>query len=161
MTLSDIEDYNLTSIAVLDCNMHSQITVRNVTLAKAVLSQGLLKIWTGHSHWFFLNPKPFEIAQQKLQHFYNYERNEFSPNFKGVAQKVDLPRPLEVSEGFGRKCKSEAPRAFNFQSCFVSLEWALDSEIQCWIGPWWGSASNQGRLKRHLEPWNFVQSGFL
>ena len=33
--------------------------------------QGLLKIWTGHSHWFFLNPKSFEIAQQKLQHFYN------------------------------------------------------------------------------------------
>ena len=38
MTLSDIEDYSLRSIAVLGCNMHRQITVENVTLPKAVLS---------------------------------------------------------------------------------------------------------------------------
>ena len=38
MTLSDIEEYSLRSIAVLGGNMHSQITVGNVTLPKAVLS---------------------------------------------------------------------------------------------------------------------------
>ena len=36
--LSDIEQYSLRSIAVLGCNMHSQITVGNATLTKAVLS---------------------------------------------------------------------------------------------------------------------------
>ena len=61
-----------------------------------------------------LNPKPFEIAQQKLQYFYNLERNEFSPNFKGVAQKMGLQRSLEVLESFGRKCKSVAARALKF-----------------------------------------------
>ena len=38
MTLSDIEEYSWRSIAALGCNMHSQITVGNVTLPKAVLS---------------------------------------------------------------------------------------------------------------------------
>ena len=33
--------------------------------------QGLLKIWTEHSHWFLLSWKPVEISQQKFQHFYN------------------------------------------------------------------------------------------
>ena len=38
MTLSDIKEYSLRLNAVLGCNMHSQITVGNVTLPKAVLS---------------------------------------------------------------------------------------------------------------------------
>ena len=38
MTISGIEEYSLRSIAVLDCNMYSQITVENVALLKAVLS---------------------------------------------------------------------------------------------------------------------------
>ena len=38
MILSDIEEYSLRSIAVLGGNMHSQITVENLTLLKAVLS---------------------------------------------------------------------------------------------------------------------------
>ena len=38
VTLNDIEEYSLRSIAVLGGNMHSQITVGNVTLPKAVLS---------------------------------------------------------------------------------------------------------------------------
>ena len=33
--------------------------------------QGLLTIWTEHSHWFLLNWKPVEISQQKFQQFYN------------------------------------------------------------------------------------------
>ena len=37
MTLNDIEEYSLRSIAVLGGNMHSQITVGNVTLPKAVM----------------------------------------------------------------------------------------------------------------------------
>ena len=69
-----------------------------------------------------LIPKPFVVAQQKLHYFYNLERNEFSPNFKGVAKKMDLPRPSEVSEGFGRKCKSKAPRAFKFCSKRIPIK---------------------------------------
>ena len=64
------------------------------------LDQGLLKIWTGQSHWFLLNPKPFEIASQKFQHCYNLERNEFSPNLKSVAQNLDLLCPFDVSDDF-------------------------------------------------------------
>ena len=59
--------------------------------------QGLLKIWTGHSNWFLLNPKLFEIASQKFQHCYNLERNEFSPNLKSVAQNLALPAHLKFS----------------------------------------------------------------
>ena len=38
MTLGDIEEYSLRSIAVLGSNVHSKITVGNVTLPKVVLS---------------------------------------------------------------------------------------------------------------------------
>ena len=37
-TLADIEEYSLRSIAILGCNIYSQITVAHVTLPKAVLS---------------------------------------------------------------------------------------------------------------------------
>ena len=47
-----------------------------------VLMQGLLKIWTEHSHWFLLNQIPLEISQQKFQHFYNLRGNQFSPNLE-------------------------------------------------------------------------------
>ena len=39
MTLSGIEEYGLRLIAILGCNMYSQIVVGNVTLPKAVLSK--------------------------------------------------------------------------------------------------------------------------
>ena len=38
MTLSDIEEHILRSIAVLGGNMHSQNTMGNITVPKAVLS---------------------------------------------------------------------------------------------------------------------------
>ena len=38
MTFTDIEEYNLRSIAILGCDVYSQITVAHVTLPKAVLS---------------------------------------------------------------------------------------------------------------------------
>ena len=38
MTLADIEEYSFRSIAILGCNIYSQITVAHVTLPKAVLS---------------------------------------------------------------------------------------------------------------------------
>ena len=38
MTLTDIEEYSLRLNNVLDCAIYNQITVRNVTLPKAVLS---------------------------------------------------------------------------------------------------------------------------
>ena len=43
-------------------------------------------------------------------------------NFKGVAQKMDLPRPFEVLEAFGGKSKSEAPRALKCDTKRVPIE---------------------------------------
>ena len=71
-------------------------------------------IWTEHSTLILQISIPLEVAQQKFQDFYNLGRNEFSPNLKGVAQKMDLPRSFEVLDIFGRKSKSEAPRALTF-----------------------------------------------
>ena len=92
-----------------------------------MLGQGLLKVWTEHSHWFLLNWKLLEISQQKFQHFYNLGRNEFSPNLKGVAQKLGLPRPFEVLDVFGGKSKSKAPKAFKFGTKWVPIE----------VNKWW------------------------
>ena len=47
------------------------IFIIEVALMYGIVTQGLLKIWTGHSHGFLLNPKLFKLAQQKFQHFYN------------------------------------------------------------------------------------------
>ena len=88
----------------------------------SVLRQGRLKIWTEHSTRILLISIPFEVAQQKFQHFYNLERNEFSPNLKGVAQKMDPPRPFEVLDIFGRKSKSKAPRVFIFGAKRVPIK---------------------------------------
>ena len=38
MTLTDIEEYNMRSIAILGCNIYSQITEADVTLPKTVLN---------------------------------------------------------------------------------------------------------------------------
>ena len=38
MTFSDIEEHSLRLIAILGCNIYSQITLAHVTLPKAVLS---------------------------------------------------------------------------------------------------------------------------
>ena len=69
------------------------------------LEQGHLKIWTGHSKLILPNSKQLEISLPKFQHFYNYEKYDFSPNLKGVAQKMDPPHPWEVFNVFGRKSK--------------------------------------------------------
>ena len=39
---------------------------------------------------------------------------DFDTKPKVIAQKMGLPRPLEVLEAFGGKFKSKAPRAFKF-----------------------------------------------
>ena len=88
----------------------------------SVLGQGRLKIWTEHSTLILLNLKPFEIALQKFQHNYNFGRNRFSPNLEVVAQKLDLPRPFDVFDTFGRKSKSKAPRALKFGTKWVPIE---------------------------------------
>ena len=36
MTFTDIEEYNMRSIAILGCNIYSQITLAHVKLTKAV-----------------------------------------------------------------------------------------------------------------------------
>ena len=84
--------------------------------------QGRLKIWTEHSTLIVLNLKPFEIALQKFQHFYNSGRNGFSPNLEGVAQKLDLPCPFDILYTFGGKSKSKASRALKFGTKRVPIE---------------------------------------
>ena len=39
MTFTDIEEYNMRSIAISGCHIYSQITVAHVTLPKAVLNK--------------------------------------------------------------------------------------------------------------------------
>ena len=59
---------------------------------------------------------------QKLQHSYNLVRNDFSPNLKGLAQKIGTLRPLEVLDTFGGKSKFEPPKAFKFGTKWVPIE---------------------------------------
>ena len=89
--------------------------------------QGRLKIWKEHSTLILLISTPFEVALQKFQHFYNLGRNWFSPNLKGVAQKMGPPRPFEVLNVFGGKSKSNAPKAFKFSTKWVPIE----------VNNWW------------------------
>ena len=41
---------------------------------------------------------------------------------KGVTQKIDLLRPLEVLDAFGGKSKSEPPKALKFITKWVTIE---------------------------------------
>ena len=41
---------------------------------------------------------------------------------QGVTKKMDPPHPFEVLDIFGRKSKSEAPRAFKFGPKRVPIE---------------------------------------
>ncbi len=59
------------------------------------IDQGRLKIWTEHSTLILLISKPFDVVLPKFQHVYNLEKNEFSPNLEGVAQKMGPPRPFQ------------------------------------------------------------------
>ena len=86
------------------------------------IRQGRLKIWTEHSTLILLISKPFEVALPKVQHIYNLEKNEFSPNLEGVAQKMGPLCPLEGFDVFGGKSKSEAPRAFIFGAKQLPIE---------------------------------------
>ena len=63
---------------------------------------------------FFPNLKPLEVSLPKFPHFYNFKRNEFSPNLEGVAQKIGLPRPFDVLNILGGKSIFLVPRAFIF-----------------------------------------------
>ena len=76
--------------------------------------QGRLKIWTEHSTLILLISIQFELAQQKFQDFYNLGQYQFSPNFKGIAQKLGPPRPFEVLDVFGGKSKFWAPMTLIF-----------------------------------------------
>ena len=91
-------------------------------MGKPTLNQGHLQKWTEHLRVFFPNLKPLEISLPKFQHFYNFKRNEFSPNLEGVAQKIGLPRPFEVLNVFGGKSILLAPRAVIFGEKQVSIE---------------------------------------
>ena len=47
------------------------------------------------------NSEPLEISLSKFQHFYHNKRYDFSPNLKGVAQKLGPPYPYEFLKAFG------------------------------------------------------------
>ena len=65
MTLNDIEEYSLRSIAVLGSNMHSQITVGNVTLPTAVLST--VKIFAVNANeWKEYFSKTIRLSQPQI-----------------------------------------------------------------------------------------------
>ena len=109
-------------------------------------SQGLLKIWTEHPHWFLLNPRPFKIAWQIFQHFYNKVRNEFSPNLECVPQKMGLLGPQEVLEVFGGKSKSEAAKAFIFGTKRVPNE----------VNNWWKFGVDISTHFWDIQFWTFL-----
>ena len=96
-------------------------------------NQGCLKIWTSDSHWFSLSLEPLEISLQKFQHSYNSWKNGFWQNLEGVAQKLNLPRPLEVLDIFGGKSKFWEPRTFIFGTKRVPIEfdnwWKFGDDI--------------------------------
>ena len=83
MTLSDIEEYVLRSIAVLGSDMHSQSTLGNVTLPKAVFSTVKifavqLTIELNHAchllyleSWLHIKERKSNFAVQMWQHFIN------------------------------------------------------------------------------------------
>ena len=84
--------------------------------------QGRLKIWTEHSTLILLISKPSKVVLPKFQHICNLEKYRFSPNLKGVAQKMDPPRPFEVLYIFGGKSKSNASKVFKFGTKRVPIK---------------------------------------
>ena len=105
---------------------------------KWIINQGHLKKWTGHSSLILPNPKPLEISSPKFQHFNNYEKYDFSPNLKGVAQKLAPPRPWEFFYVFGGKSKFWAPMTLIFcaKRIFIEVEnwwkFGVDISIHFW-----------------------------
>ena len=102
------------------------------------LFQGHLKKWTGHSNLILPNSKPLDISSLEFQNFYNYERYDFSPNLKGVAQKLCPQRPLEVFYVFGGKSKFWAPMTLIFcaKRNFIEVnnwwKFGVDISIHFW-----------------------------
>ena len=123
INMQNIEPWKLWLAAVLqlfDVQRHSP-------------EQGHLKIWRSDSHWFSLSLKQLEISLQKFQHTYNSCKNGFWQNLEGVAQKLNLPHPFDVFNGFGRKSKFCAPRTFIFNTKQVLIEfdswWKFGDDI--------------------------------
>ena len=80
------------SVSVANLSSFAKVILEN-QIVDSIFSQEHLKKWTGHSTLILPNPQPLEISLPKFQHFYNYEKYDFSPNLKGVAQKLAPPRP--------------------------------------------------------------------
>ena len=108
------------------------VEVHNLSI-RFTFIQGLLKIWTEHSHWFLLNQKPLEISQQKFQHFYNLGGNELSPNLEGVAQKMDPLRPFQfwTSQGRGSLLRWAMPFIFGTERVPIEVNkwWKFNIDI--------------------------------
>ena len=73
-TLSDLNYHNLKfheRKKPYTCSSSWIGRMKSIKHEISIIIQGLLKIWTEHSHWFLLNWKPVEVSQQKFQDFYN------------------------------------------------------------------------------------------
>ena len=111
-----------------------------------VFKQGRLKIWTEHSTLILLISKPFELGLPKVQHIYNLEKNEFSPNLEGVAQKMGPLCSLEGFDVFGRKSKFKALRAFIFSTKQVPIE----------VNNWWKFGVDISNHFWDIQFWTFL-----
>ena len=70
MTFTDIEEYNMRSIAILGCDIYSQMTVAHVTLPKAVLSTvKIFAVWS-QKKLLWISP----IAPLKLGPVYSLDK---------------------------------------------------------------------------------------
>ena len=129
----------------MKCTTTTTTTKCNIKRWWVVATQGLLKIWTEHSHWFLLNQKPLEISQQKFQHFYNLGGNEFSPNLEGVAQKMDPLRPFQfwTSQGRGSLLRWAMPFIFG-------TEW-----VPIKVNKWWKFGIDISNHFWEIQIWRF------
>ena len=82
--------------------------------------QGLLKIWTEHSHWFFPNWKPLDVSKSWLNTICISLKDMSS--HQGHSSKNKLPSTWEVFCCFGRKFKMSAGRASIFGEKLSSNE---------------------------------------
>ena len=122
-----------------------------ILLLMGMLSPRRLKKWTGHSTLILPNPEPLEISLPKFQHFYNYEKYDFSPNLKGVAQKLAPPRPWEVFYVFGGKSKFWAPMTLIFCAKQVFIE----------VDNWWKFGVDISNHLWEIQNWPFCLSNSL
>ena len=123
----------------------------NFCLNLVILHQGRLKIWTEHSTLILLISKPFDVVLPKFQHVYNLEKNEFSPNLEGVAQKMGPPRPFQFWTSQGRGSLLRWAMPFKFCTKRVPIE----------VNKWWKFGIDISNHFWEIEIWTFFSFNSL